>query len=360
MGVNTPLLTDGLGGEDSLGFRVVAAAAPVLEPDDVADAVVEGLARRALPDPPAPRGPRVLPAQGGRLRPLARRHAPPAGARRRRTSTPAAIDPSTGDPIRSPVRRRVSFYVRGGPKDVTRQAGSRNAGRGCGNRGVRHAVDREGRSGRRCCGRAARRPRASARSQGCRAAARRTARPTSSTPSSTRSPRPTRPRWSSRTRPTRASRAARSSTSRSRTTPPRSVTASPCSSTWAGSTATRRRRAEDSLEFAYDVLLQAKTNPKVKALLDKVRLIDMPLTNPDGHAFKNAARVPPPRAARAAVLGAIVAARHVRDHGRRPQPQLSVRLGLQHRRQPRRRAAPARAPSPRSRTRWTSCRTTRS
>jgi NAD(P)-dependent dehydrogenase (short-subunit alcohol dehydrogenase family) len=43
MGVNTPLLTDGLGGEDSLGFRVVAAAAKVLEPDKVADAVVEGL-----------------------------------------------------------------------------------------------------------------------------------------------------------------------------------------------------------------------------------------------------------------------------------------------------------------------------
>ena len=43
MGVNTPLLNDGLGGEDSVGFRVVAAAAPVLEPDDVAGAVIEGL-----------------------------------------------------------------------------------------------------------------------------------------------------------------------------------------------------------------------------------------------------------------------------------------------------------------------------
>ena len=43
MGVNTPLLTDGLGGEDSLGFRVVSAAAAVLEPEDVATAVVEGL-----------------------------------------------------------------------------------------------------------------------------------------------------------------------------------------------------------------------------------------------------------------------------------------------------------------------------
>jgi Zinc carboxypeptidase len=41
--------------------------------------------------------------------------------------------------------------------------------------------------------------------------------------------------------------------------------------------------AEDSLEFAYDVINQAKTNPKVKALLDKVRLIDMPVVNADGH-----------------------------------------------------------------------------
>jgi hypothetical protein len=55
--------------------------------------------------------------------------------------------------------------------------------------------------------------------------------------------------------------------------------------------------AEDSLEFAYDVLLQAKTNPKVNALLDKVRLIDLPLTNPDGHAFKNAAGNAAPRRA---------------------------------------------------------------
>jgi NAD(P)-dependent dehydrogenase (short-subunit alcohol dehydrogenase family) len=39
MGVNTPLLMDG----DSLATRIVTAAAPVLEPEAVADAVVDGL-----------------------------------------------------------------------------------------------------------------------------------------------------------------------------------------------------------------------------------------------------------------------------------------------------------------------------
>jgi hypothetical protein len=63
---------------------------------------------------------------------------------------------------------------------------------------------------------------------------------------------------------------------------------------------------EDSLEFAYDVLLQAKTNPKVNALLDKVRLLDMPLTNPDGHAAKNAAGNAAPRRASCGPFGAIV------------------------------------------------------
>jgi NAD(P)-dependent dehydrogenase (short-subunit alcohol dehydrogenase family) len=43
MGVNTAMLQGGLGGPESLGFRVVTAAAPVLEPDDVATAVVDGL-----------------------------------------------------------------------------------------------------------------------------------------------------------------------------------------------------------------------------------------------------------------------------------------------------------------------------
>ena len=49
-----PLLNDGIGGEGGLGFRVVAAAAPVVEPDDVAKAVIDGLAQERfliLPHP---------------------------------------------------------------------------------------------------------------------------------------------------------------------------------------------------------------------------------------------------------------------------------------------------------------------
>ncbi|HEX6023073.1 MAG TPA: M14 family zinc carboxypeptidase [Solirubrobacter sp.] len=39
---------------------------------------------------------------------------------------------------------------------------------------------------------------------------------------------------------------------------------------------------EHTLEFAYDVINTSKTNPKVKALFDRVRLISMPIVNPDG------------------------------------------------------------------------------
>jgi hypothetical protein len=39
---------------------------------------------------------------------------------------------------------------------------------------------------------------------------------------------------------------------------------------------------EDDMEFAYDVVHEAATNPAVKALFDHVRLIDMPVVNPDG------------------------------------------------------------------------------
>jgi Zinc carboxypeptidase len=55
--------------------------------------------------------------------------------------------------------------------------------------------------------------------------------------------------------------------------------------------------AENGMEFIYDVVNLSKTNPKVRALLDKVRLIDMPLVNPDGYEFKNAAGNPAPRRA---------------------------------------------------------------
>src|SRR3954453_13656502 len=65
--------------------------------------------------------------------------------------------------------------------------------------------------------------------------------------------------------------------------------------------------AEDSLEFAYDVLLQAQTNPKVAALLDKVRLIDLPPPTPDGHPLKNATTgAAAPRRASCGPFGAIV------------------------------------------------------
>jgi hypothetical protein len=55
--------------------------------------------------------------------------------------------------------------------------------------------------------------------------------------------------------------------------------------------------AENGIEFAYDVINLSKSNPKVKALLDKVRLVDMPLVNPDGYEFKNASGNPAPRRA---------------------------------------------------------------
>ncbi|MDA0164091.1 M14 family zinc carboxypeptidase [Solirubrobacter ginsenosidimutans] len=42
--------------------------------------------------------------------------------------------------------------------------------------------------------------------------------------------------------------------------------------------------AEDSMEFAIDIVNQAKVNPKVSALLDHVRVIIVPLVNPDGYA----------------------------------------------------------------------------
>src|SRR4051812_12968341 len=42
--------------------------------------------------------------------------------------------------------------------------------------------------------------------------------------------------------------------------------------------------AEDSMEFAIDIVNQSKANPAVSALLDHVRVIIVPLVNPDGYA----------------------------------------------------------------------------
>jgi hypothetical protein len=43
MGVSTPLLHEGFGGEDALGARVVAAAGAVLGPADVAQEIIAGM-----------------------------------------------------------------------------------------------------------------------------------------------------------------------------------------------------------------------------------------------------------------------------------------------------------------------------
>ena len=43
--------------------------------------------------------------------------------------------------------------------------------------------------------------------------------------------------------------------------------------------------SEQAIEFIYDVIRQSKTNPKVKALFDKVKFIAMPVVSPDGLAL---------------------------------------------------------------------------
>ena len=109
--------------------------------------------------------------------------------------------------------------------------------------------------------------------------------------------------------------------------------------------------AEDSLEFAYDVVSLSKTNPKVKALLDKVRLIDLPVVNVDGLVRNRRASCGGPGSSRP-------------RRARRPAPTPTATTPSAGARtsasSPPPSAAPARAPSPRSRTRWTSSRTTRS
>ena len=70
------------GADDAAGAVVLAQGA--IEPEEVAEAVVQGLRGRVVPDPPPPRGAHLLPAQGRRLRPLARRHAQAPAPHRRR------------------------------------------------------------------------------------------------------------------------------------------------------------------------------------------------------------------------------------------------------------------------------------
>ena len=64
MGVNTSMLNAGLDASEreGLGARVVAAAGEVLEPEDVAEAVVEAMRREQFLILPHPGGARVLPA----------------------------------------------------------------------------------------------------------------------------------------------------------------------------------------------------------------------------------------------------------------------------------------------------------
>ncbi len=118
--------------------------------------------------------------------------------------------------------------------------------------------------------------------------------------------------------------------------------------------------AEDSLEFAYDVLLQAKTNPKVAALLDKVRLIDLPLDQPRRPRVqeRRGQRRPAPRELRS--VGAIVPPATCSTTGVDLNRNYPFGWGSNIGVSPGRSRQPARAPSPRSRTRWTSCSPTRS
>ena len=88
--------------------------------------------------------------------------------------------------------------------------------------------------------------------------------------------------------------------------------------------------AEDSMEFAIDIVNQSKANPKVSALLDHVRVVILPLVNPDGYAH-----LPSPRRAELQPRDAAHAAAdlpHVDVPRRRHEPQLSDGLGLEHRR----------------------------
>ena len=84
-----------------------------IEPEEVAEAVVDGLRAEDVPDPPPPRGAHLLPAQGRRLRPLAGRHAPAPGPHPRTAVTPARADPGG-------ARRERAARDRAAPGDRVR------------------------------------------------------------------------------------------------------------------------------------------------------------------------------------------------------------------------------------------------
>ena len=132
-GVRTNMLL--AGADDTAGAVVLAQGA--IEPEDVAEAVVQGLRGRVVPDPPPPRGAHLLPAQGRRLRPLARRDAQAAAT----------------DPRRPVVTAREAAHARPrSPRARCSRSGLR-PGDGCGSaaptaaRGSRRRVERRERDG---------------------------------------------------------------------------------------------------------------------------------------------------------------------------------------------------------------------
>ena len=72
--VRTPMVTDG-----ELPLDKLEPVATILEPEQVADVVVEGIREERLPDPPPPRGRDVHGPPRRRPRSLAPRDAPVAG-----------------------------------------------------------------------------------------------------------------------------------------------------------------------------------------------------------------------------------------------------------------------------------------
>ena len=145
MGVNTPLLTTARR-RGGLGDRVVAAAAPVLEPDEVADVVVDGLREERfliLPHPEVleffrarpPTTTAGWPACAASRR-ASKRPSPARRAGRARSCAKAprinlhalAIDPIPGEDIGSPVRKEGQTLSTRGVSRMKRAAGMLAAG----------------------------------------------------------------------------------------------------------------------------------------------------------------------------------------------------------------------------------------